>query len=85
MQTVLESKANISRWIIAAVWAIFIYLFIQYFLSSAMNGEPIKIKSLQLAGLTPFFILMLYSLERCFSRTSRRVFMTLLFALNEPK
>ncbi len=84
MKTALEAKTSISRWIITAIWAVFLYFFILYLLTPVINGEPIKIKTLQAIALTPIFILMLYSLERCFARTSRRVFMTLLFALNEP-
>lgn len=83
MKTALENKTSISKWLIAAMWAVFLYLFLQYFLPSILAGEPIKIKTLQAVALTPVLILALYSLERCFARTSRRVFMTLLFALNE--
>ena len=85
MKAALESKTSMSRWIVAAIWAVFLYFLMQYFIPPVINGEPVKMKTLQLVGLGPIFILTIYSLERCFSRTSRRVFMTLFFALNEPK
>lgn len=83
LETAFESKIHISKWIITAIWGIFLYFFTQYYIPLVIAGKPIKIQTLLLVGLSLILIGILHLSTRGFSKTGKRVFMTLAFALNE--
>jgi hypothetical protein len=84
MEATFKSKVSMSRAMITILWAIYLYFLTNHFLPIFMKGEPVLIINLLLVILSFFFILMFHLAERTFSRTGRKIFMTLFFALNEP-
>jgi hypothetical protein len=83
LKTEFESKVSMSRWIITVLWAVFLYLFVQYFVPPAIEGNSIKLQNVQLTFIGLTFIGFFYFIERCFFRAGKKIFLILNLALNE--
>lgn len=84
LKTAFDNKVKTSKWIIAALWAIFLYLFSQYYVPDAIAGKTVTLKASLIYLMSMFFIALLYLCIISYCKTGKRVFMTLSFALNEP-
>jgi hypothetical protein len=78
-----ESKMRMSKWVIAALWAIFLYLFVQYCVPAVTEGKSIKLSTVKFAFLGLSSISFFYFVERCYFRGVKKVFLILNLALNE--
>ena len=83
IESTFKSKLIISNWIIASLWAVYVYCFAKCFIDNVIDGKPIKLYTLLAFCAYAFFIWLVFMLKRRFQETGERVFMTLLFALNE--
>jgi hypothetical protein len=78
-----ESKMRMSKWVIAALWAVFVYLFVQYCVPAVTEGKSIKLTTVELAFMGLVSISFFYFVERCYFRGVKKVFLILNLALNE--
>jgi hypothetical protein len=82
MQNAFEARMRIPRGLIGVFWACYIFYLTNHSLRFLDNG---KIKIFESKFVVVMFagLLLLYVMERSFTRTIRRIYMTLSLALNE--
>lgn len=83
IKTIFKSKLIISNWIIASLWAVYVYCFTKCFIENVIANKPIKIHTLFAFCVYGIFFGILYMIKMRFQKTGERVFQTLLFSLNE--
>jgi hypothetical protein len=83
LEATFDTKVKTSKWIIAALWAIFLYLFSQYYVPDAIAGKTVTLQASIIYLMSMFFIAFLYLCIISYCKTGKRVFLTLLFSLNE--
>lgn len=82
-EAAFKSKLLISNWIIASLWAVYVYCFTKCFIDNALINEPIKLYTLGVLCTYAIFLGLIFMVKMRFQKTGKRIFMTLKFALNE--
>ena len=83
LEVAFDAKFKIPRWIIVTLWAVWGYLFTQFVILGIIEKNTVKLQTLLCFCICAVIIGVIYLLTVAFQKTGKRIFMTLLFALNE--
>ena len=83
LEVAFDAKFKIPRWIIVTLWAAWVYLFTQSVILGILVKNTVKLQTLLCFCICALIIGVIYLLTVAFQKTGKRIFMTLLFALNE--